>query len=223
MTQTAGPDLNKGGCAAALTGAARRVHLAILAAFAQTGRAPMRGDLERITRAGGADRAAVLAELAEHDVIAFDQTGEIRAAYPFSPSPTPIQVTWEDGPVTYAMCAIDALGISAMLGRPVTITAAEPGTGSIITVHADHDQACWNPPRTVVFAGTTGGDCPHAADRTCGYINFFTSARAARTWAHANPAVTGTVLRQAQAMRRGVAEFGAFMRAGNAPAGPDQT
>jgi hypothetical protein len=27
------------------------------------------------------------------------------------------------------MCAIDALGISAMLGRHVTITAAEPGTG----------------------------------------------------------------------------------------------
>src|SRR5947207_274304 len=85
------------------------------------------------------------------------------------------------------MCAIDALGISAMLGRPVTITAADPGTGRIITVHADRDRTRGNPPRTVVFAGTTGGDCCHAADRTCGYINFFTSARAARTWAHANP------------------------------------
>jgi hypothetical protein len=121
------------------------------------------------------------------------------------------------------MCAIDALGISAMLGRPVTITAAEPGTGCVITIHADRDQARWDPPRAVVFAGTTGGDCCHAADRTCGYINFFTSAQAARSWAHANPAVTGTVLRRAQALRRGVAEFGAFMRAGDARAGPDQT
>jgi len=59
----------------------------VLAAFAQTGRAPMRGDLERIARAGGADPAAALAELAERDVIVFDQAGEIRAAYPFSPSP----------------------------------------------------------------------------------------------------------------------------------------
>ena len=221
MTQTAGPDLDKGGCAAALTQPARQVHLAALTAFAQTGRAPMRGDLERIAQAGGADPATVLAELTERDVIAFDQAGEIRAAYPFSPSPTPIQVTWEGGPVTYAMCAIDALGISAMLGRPVTITAAEPGTGRAITVHADRDRARWNPPGAVVFAGTTGGDCPHAADRTCGHINFFTSAQAARTWAHANPTVTGMVLRQAQAMRRGVAEFGAFMRAGTAPVGPD--
>ena len=65
------------------------------------------------------------AELAGRDVIAFDADGEIRAAYPFSPTPTPIQVSWEGGPAAYAMCAIDALGISAMLGRPVTITAAE--------------------------------------------------------------------------------------------------
>jgi hypothetical protein len=35
------------------------------------------------------------------------------------------------------MCAIDALGMSAMLGRPVTITAAEPDTGGISTVHAE--------------------------------------------------------------------------------------
>jgi len=223
MTWTAGPDLNKGGCAATLTQPVRQVHLVVLAAFAQTGRAPTRGDLERIARAGGADPAAVLGELAEHDVIAFDQAGEIRAAYPFSPSPTPIQVTWEGGPLTYAMCAIDALGISAMLGRPVTITATEPGTGRVITVHAGRDQARWNPPGAVVFAGTTAGDRCHAADRTCGHITFFTSARAARAWAHANPAVTGTVLGQAQALRRGVAEFGAFMRAGDAPAGPDQT
>jgi len=220
MTQTAGPDLNKGCGAAALTQPAWQVHLAVLAAFAHTGRAPMRRDLERIARAGGADPAAVLAELAERDVIAFGQAGEIRAAYPFSPTPTLIQVTWEGGPVTYSMCAIDALGMSAMLGRPVTITAAEPGTSRVVTVHADGDRARWDPRGAVVFAGATGGDCCHAADRTCGYINFFTSARAARTWAHATRAVTGTVLRQAQALRRGVAEFGAFMQAGDGTARP---
>jgi hypothetical protein len=131
LTQTAGPDLNKGGCAA-LTGPARQVHLATLTAFAQTGRAPTRGDLERTARAEGAYPAAVLAELAERDVIAFDQAGEIRAAYPFSPSPTPIQVTWEGGPVTYAMCAIDALGLSAMLGRrsPSPPPSQEPAVSS---------------------------------------------------------------------------------------------
>ncbi len=89
MTQTAGPGLNKSSCAAALTPPARQVHLAVLAAFAGSGRPPARGELERIARACGADPAAVLAELAECEVIALDADGEIRAAYPFSPAPTP--------------------------------------------------------------------------------------------------------------------------------------
>jgi hypothetical protein len=212
MTQTAGPGPDKGSCAGALTQPAREVHLAVLAAFAQTGQAPGRGELERIARAGGASPAAVLAELAERDLLAFDADGEIRAAYPFSPVPTPIQVRWAGGPVTYAMCAIDALGISAMLGRPVTITATEPGTGLLITVEADGDRARWKPVRAVVFAGDTGDDCGPSVDRSCGYINFFTSARAARKWADNNPGISGRVLRQAGALGQGVAEFGAFLR-----------
>lgn len=213
MTDSTGPDLNKCCSAAALTRPAREVHLAVLAALAETGRALGRGDLERIAHGHGADPAAVLAELAERDVIAFGADGHIRAAYPFSPVPTPMQVSWADGPVAYAMCAIDALGMSAMLGRPVTITATEPGTGHIVTVHADRDRARWDPEGALVFAGATGDEgCP-SADRTCGYINFFTSPQAARTWADHHPAITGAVLNQAQSLRQGVAEFGAFMQA----------
>jgi hypothetical protein len=44
MTQTTGPELNKGCAVAALTPPARQVHLAVLAAFAQTGRPPARRD-----------------------------------------------------------------------------------------------------------------------------------------------------------------------------------
>ena len=172
MTQPGALDLNKGCSVRALTPPARQVHLAVMAAFAGTGRAPARGELERTARAHGADPAAVLAELAARDVIAFGADGEVRAAYPFSPVPTAIQVRWAGGPLTYAMCAIDALGISAMLGRPVTITAAEPGTGRLITVHAHRDQARWNPRRAVVFGGETGDRGGLSVDRTCGYINF---------------------------------------------------
>ena len=214
MTQTTGPDLNKCCSAAALTQPARQVHRAMLAAVAETGRPPRRCDLERIASDHGAD-PAVLAELAGRDVIAFGSDGEIRAAYPFSPTPTQIEVTWAGGPVMYAMCAIDALGISAMLGRPVTITAAEPGTGRVITVEADRDRARWNPGSAVVFAGGTSDDCCHAADRACGYINFFTSPRAARRWAAGNPAITGSVLDRARALSQGIAEFGAFLRTGD--------
>jgi len=109
------------------------------------------------------------------------------------------------------MCAIDALGMSAMLGRPVTIAASEPGTGHLVTVHADRHQARWDPKTAVVFTGTGGEGC-HAADRSCGYINFFTTARAAHKWARSNPAVVGRVMRQAGALSTGIAEFETLMQ-----------
>jgi hypothetical protein len=67
-------------------------------------------------------------------------------------------VTWVGGPVSYAVCAIDAPGISAMLGRPVTITAAEPGTRRVVTVRAYRDRVRWDPETSVVFAGSATPD-----------------------------------------------------------------
>ena len=63
-------------------------------------------------------------------------------------------------------------------------------------------------PRTAaVFAGAAGDTCQAWADRCCEYINFATSARAARGWAGRHLDVGGRVLRQAQALRHGIAEF----------------
>lgn len=124
-----------------------------------------------------------------------------------------IQVTWNGGPAIYAMCAIDALGMSAMLGRQVTITAQEPDTGRPVIVEVDHDTTRWRPRTAVVFSGATGDECRGSADRCCGYINFFTSSRAARDWAARHPDVNGTTLGQAQALSHGIAAFGTLMRA----------
>ena len=210
-----------GGCRAdGLSGPALRVHRAVLATFALTGQPPARGELERLARAHGADPGAVLAELAESDVLAFAADGQIRAAYPFSPVATPIQVGWAGGPDAYAMCAIDALGMSAMLGRPVTITAAEPGTGRVITVRADGDRARWDPRTTVVFAGSAGDGRGPSADCACGYINFVATAGAARAWARRHREVTGRLLTQDAALRSGVAQFGTLLEAAPRPGVP---
>jgi hypothetical protein len=162
-----------------------------------------------------------MAELAESDLLAFAADGQLRAAYPFSPVATPIQVSWAGSPDAYAMCAIDALGMSAMLGRPVTITAAEPGTGRVITVRADGDQARWDPRTTVVFAGSAGDADRPSADRTCSFINFFATAGNARAWARSHPEVTGRLLTREAALRSGVAQFGTLLRAAPRP-GPPQ-
>ncbi len=209
------PDLqlDKARGAARLSAAARRLHLAVLAGFAETGRPISRAELERTARDHGRDPAAVIAELVGADLVLFDDGGEIRAAYPFSPVPTRHRITWAEGPTVYAMCAIDALGMSAMLGRAVTITATEPGTGEPITVTVDGGRASWTPDTSVVFCGADDpACCSTSADRTCGYINFFTTAEAARDWAERHPAITGTVIDQRQALAGGIAEFGDLMK-----------
>lgn len=49
--------------------------------------------------------------------------GRVEVAYPFSAAPTDFTVTLADGRERYACCAIDALGIAAMLGGRVRILA----------------------------------------------------------------------------------------------------
>jgi len=184
----------------------------VLTAFIATGQPPTPAELARVARGHGGDPSAVLAELAAADLVAIDGGGGIRAAYPFSPVATPIRVSWDAGPLAYATCAIDALGMSAMLGKPVIVTAAEPETGRSITVAVDRDRARWRPRTAVVFSGAVAVGAGPSADRCCGYINFFTSARAARGWAGRHPDVTGTILRRDGALRLGIEEFGSLLR-----------
>ena len=100
MSQIPRPEASQGRSAVVLTPPARHGHLAVLGTCAEIGRAPLRAELEHIARGLGADPVTVLAELAGRDAIAFDGSGGIRAADRFSPSPTPIQVTWAGGPAS---------------------------------------------------------------------------------------------------------------------------
>ena len=199
MPRTAGSGLDKCCATAGLSRPAREVHLAVLAAFAQAGRALSRDELERVAVGQGADPAAVLAELQERDVIAFGADGELRAAYPFSPAPTPIQVTWAGGPVIHAMCAIDALGIPLMAGRDGTITSADPHSGEQVRGQRRDGTWRWEPDSTVVLAAV-GGGCATAADLSCRNVSFYTSASHAEAYLRANPGVSGQILDQATAV-----------------------
>jgi hypothetical protein len=121
MSQMPGAEQDQGRYAAPFTPPSPQVHLAVLDSFAETGRAPSRAELECIAPRPGADPAA-MAELAGRNVLAFDGGGQIRAAYPFSPSPTPIQATWP-GVAGSARRPVAAAGPCSVLRR------AAPGRG----------------------------------------------------------------------------------------------
>ncbi|MFD3928326.1 organomercurial lyase [Streptomyces sp. NPDC058614] len=191
-------------------GGLRAVQQAVLRHFAATGRAPGPGDLDDIAASHGRGAADVLAELAAEDFITVDGQGRIRAAYPFSALPTAHRVRFPDGTEVWSMCAVDALGIPAMLDTDAVITSSDPVTGDAITVIAADGQMDWAPPAAVVYVGQrpcTGS----AADVACGALNFFTGRRTAHIWAGQHPDYAGKAVDQTCAEALGRAVFGSLL------------
>jgi hypothetical protein len=199
----------------------RAVQQQVLRSFAATGHAPTAADLAETAARYGTTAAAALAALHAGDYLQLGPGEQIRAAYPFSGVPTPHLVDIDGGSRAYAMCAIDALGMAAMLGTGVTITSADPGTGEAVTVtvRADGKTAAWQPATAVVFNGRliSAQACgpipdaparPASADVCCGHMNFFGTRASAAAWAAAHPGITGEILGQAAALRMGVDIFG---------------
>ena len=204
-------------------GGQRAIHQQVLRSFATTGGQPSAADLEETAARHATTASTALAALHAEDFLQLAD-GQIRAAYPFSAVPTAHLVDIDGGPRLYAMCAIDALGVAAMLDVPVTITSADPRTGDpvTVTVAAGGRTATWHPPSAVVFCGRQvssdrrgacagGPGIPAAADVTCGYVNFFTSAATATAWSGAHPQAAGEVLDQAAALRLGSDIFGPLL------------
>ena len=175
----------------------RAVHRAVLRSFVRTGVAP---DLPSLTQhAAPFEVSQVLAELADGDFLCLDPAGRVTVAYPFSALPTRHRVRISGEAAVFAMCAIDALGISAMTGRPAVIESADPSTGEPVTA--------------VVYVGRTAGQCAGpSASVCCGHVNFFATRASASAWAAAHPEITGGILDQARALHVGIGIFGPLLR-----------
>jgi hypothetical protein len=101
----------------------------------------------------------------------------------------------------FARCAIDALGVSKMMGKPVTIDARAHDGGTPVRVTVDGERITSAEP-----AGTAvlhGGSCDD--------IVFFSSKEAAEAW-RAAKAPTGKVYTLEDALRRGARIFGSLTR-----------
>jgi hypothetical protein len=195
--------------AAALPSALREVHRQVLRHFAATGGAPSPADLARVAADAGLEPVTALSRLAEHDLVAVDAQGLIRAAYPFSPTPT-AHVVDLGGVRVWAMCAIDALGMPYMLGVDATITSRDPHTGEPINVTVTGGVPQFAPaPTVVVYAATagTGG----SVDTCCSTINFFAAPANADAWMAAHPEMAATVLDQPAAVALGRNIFGPLL------------
>lgn len=184
----------------------KAVHQEILRTFAATGRPPALGELDAATTANGRLTPDVLSALHGTDAIGLDAEGNIAVAYPFSTHPTRHRVRIADRVDVYAMCAIDALGISAMLGQDTRIESHDVTSGEPISVTMTPDGTTWEPNLAVVFVGAASGGGP-SSECCCDYLNFFTNHDSARAWTAAHPHIPGQILDQNEAVDLGIRLF----------------
>lgn len=160
----------------------------------------------------GLEPTEAVDELTRVDLVHIDpEAGVVTVAYPFSGRATPHRVTLPGGSQVHAMCAIDALGIPAMLHQPATITSVDPQTGEAVRVDVAGTGLHWDPETLVVGVAATGTDtcCPVAQNR-CPHVNFHTSPDAARAYWETQRA-TGVILTVPAATHLGARVFGALL------------
>lgn len=199
-----------------------RVRTAILRSFATTARAPSPARLAEACGLAPDELAAVLRELKDRDLIVLDRSGDtVTGAYPFTQSDTG-HVVRVDGVALFAMCAVDALGIGAMLGRDTKIESrcggcgapvrAETGEGGLgLTSHAPDDAVVWVGD---LYAGGCG------ATSLCRTILFFCSDEHLRAWRQAGCSdLDGCRLSVAEAHQVGTVIFGPMLASGISESG----
>ena len=192
----------------------RTLHRRILRHFADHATAPAPQLLGEWAHDLDINLDTALGQLFAADLVEIDsdRPAQLLGAYPFSAIPRGHTVQIDGGPTVQAYCAVDALGISSMLGRDVAITSQDPHTGEPIRVVATTGgDASWQPDDTVMVLGTSRSCQPSAHCSRCPYINFHTSSATAHTYLQALN-LAGPILTQTQALDLAAFLFGDLLR-----------
>jgi len=152
------------------------------------------------------DLDASLHQLAEAELVFLDPAGrEITGGVPFAAAPTAHRVSIHDGPTVFANCAVDALGMAAMLGRDVDVQSRDALTGEAVTAISRAGHWTWQPVDAVVFVGSSGQG--RLTETCCPVINFFAAGDHARAYQRTH-ALDGVVLTLSDAIQAGTLVFG---------------
>jgi hypothetical protein len=194
--------------AARLSGAERTLYRWVLEGFALA-TPPTAAQLAEQAQALALDADAALAVLAREDLVHTDD-GAVTGAYPFSARARGHEVAVA-GRLVQAICALDALGIAAMLDQPIDVRSHDPISGREILVHANPDSvADWQPEAAVVLAGSNSCDGPSYCG-CCDVLNFFESTENAKQYLRDTPGVEGMPISIPMAAAAGRAIFGAML------------
>jgi mercuric reductase len=190
-----------------------RLRSNIIQYFASTGYAPRLDDLRSLTGMADDVITGLLEQLHRRDLVVID-AGRLVGAYPLTDRQTDHEVEIARASV-HAMCAVDALGVGAMLGEDVKIASICRHCRTPIrlgTRAAGSELAAASPADTIVWSGVrTDAGC--AADTLCTTIAFFCSDPHLRAWRDQHhPGTQGYRLSLDEALQIGHAIFGPTLR-----------
>lgn len=162
----------------------------------------------------------ILLRLMAMDLLSLDSTGEtVLVAYPFSSVPTPHRVRLTSREV-FALCAVDALGIPAMLAETAGISSRCALCESKVEVQAHPDNLSqYHPSEIVVWFPESEDDCCPVAQSRCPNISFFCIHEHLQAWRQANGHPHGVVLSLVEAFEVGQEIFGSLLSEPTSPTG----
>lgn len=194
----------------ALPGPVQQLHHYILEVIATTGTPPTSAQLTSWATELGTELTSALHALADAELLFTDADATaVTGGVPFAAhnaSTHRVQIT--NGPTVAANCAVDALGIPAMLGRDAEIHSTDPHSGEPVVATSRRGSWQWQPEGAVVFIGSSGSG--RLTESCCPVINFFTDADNARAYQRQHH-LDGDVLTMPEAAEAGALVFGGLL------------
>ncbi len=154
----------------------------ILKEFPKLNRAPTVEEISKAFNFSSDETVDVLKKLNALDIIYMDEkTSRILGAYPFSNIETPYRVSIKGIGGAYAMCAIDALGVSPMFKREVDIESSCAYCKKEVRIKVKENEILsYDPEETRVLIGQKRSKC--AATSICPMILFLCSKDHVSIW-----------------------------------------
>jgi hypothetical protein len=164
----------------ALPGPSARIYQAVVNGFYQQGRAPTLEELAQLE--SGAE--AIVAGLAEQDMLTLDDDGQVKGCYPFTMEQR-VHRIHINGHTVHAMCALDALAPSAMFECPSSIDSQCAVTNE--PVHVELDNLSITNPEQVngLHFGinwAAASSCCSCSDSLCTEMLFLKDEAIAKQW-----------------------------------------
>lgn len=157
-----------------------RVHRTILHSLYWRAAVPSRDEIAALLTHRDADSA--LAQLRKLDLVVFSKDGRLAGAYPMTTEPTPHRLVLPGREIN-AMCAIDALSVTAMFGGTVEIRSQCRVTGEPVVIRQEGERILDASPETVMAGVRWQRPCGgHAAHSLCMEMVFLKDAAAAQQW-----------------------------------------